>query len=102
MSERSETADPEQARESGRAFGKAIGQRTIEHMTRAGITLDQLPVIGAEGVAAIIARADALASSGLGRDIVAAWEEGAADAFHSELESAAWLLTADLQPGAKH
>ena len=102
MSEPSETTDPEEARESGRAFGKAVGQRTIEHMTRAGLTPDQLPVIGAEGVAAIIARADTLASSGLGRDIVAAWAEGAADAFHSELESAAWLLTADALPGAKH
>jgi hypothetical protein len=94
--------DPEEARESGRAFGKEIGQRTVEDMTRAGLTPDQLPMIGAEGIAAIIARADTLASSGLGREIVAAWAERAADAFHSELESAAWLLTADLQPGAKH
>jgi hypothetical protein len=102
MSERPETTDPEEARESGRAFGKAIGQRTIEQMTRAGLTPDQLPEIGAQGVADIIGRADTLASAGLGREIVAAWAEGAADAFHSELEGAALLLTADLQPGAKH
>jgi hypothetical protein len=102
MSELPEPTDPEDARESGRAFGKAVGHRTVEHMTRAGAAADQLPSIGAEGVAAIMARANALASAGLNREIVAAWMEEAADAFHSELESAASLLTADLEPGAKH
>ena len=102
MSESPETTDPEEARESGRAFGKEIGQRTIEHMTRAGLMPDQLPVIGAEGVGDIIARAGTLASAGLAREIVEAWAEAAADAFHSELATAALLLTADLHPGAKH
>jgi hypothetical protein len=102
MSELPQTSDLDDARESGRAFGRAIGQRTAEYMTRAGLTPDQLPVIGAEGVATIIARADTLASAGLDREFVAAWAEGAADAFHSELDAAASLLTAVLPPGVKH
>jgi hypothetical protein len=72
MSELPQTPDLDEARASGSAFGKVIGQRTAEHMTRAGATPDQLPLIGAEGAAVIIARADTLASAGLDREIVAA------------------------------
>jgi hypothetical protein len=102
MSELPPDPDLDEARASGSAFGKAIGRRTAEDMTRAGAIPDQLPAIGAEGVAAIIARADTLASAGLDREIVAAWMEGAADAFHSELDAAASLLKAVLPAGAKH
>jgi hypothetical protein len=92
----------ESAREDGETFGRAVGKRTAQEMTRVGLSSDQLKAVGSEGVANIITHANSLASAGLDRVTVAAWTEAAAEAFNAELESAASLLRAATPPGAKH
>jgi hypothetical protein len=97
-----ETPTVESARHDGEIFGRAVGKRTAQEMTRAGLSSNQLQLAGSEGVEVIIARANSLASAGLDRTIVAAWTEGAAEAFNSELSSAASLLRASTPPGLTH
>jgi hypothetical protein len=92
----------ESAGDDGETFGRAVGKRTAQEMTRAGLSPDQLKDVGSEGVAIIIARANSLARAGLDRLIVAAWAESAAEAFNAELESAATLLRAATPPGTLH
>ena len=102
MAEHPEYPTVESAREDGETFGRAVGKRTAQEMTRVGLSSDQLKAVGSEGIGTIIARANSLASAGLDRVIVAAWTESAAEAFNAELNSAASLLRAATPPGAKH
>src|SRR3954469_3913717 len=67
----------ESAREDGETFGRAVGKRTAQEMTRVGLSSDQLKAVGSEGVANIITHANSLASAGLDRVTVAAWTEAA-------------------------
>jgi hypothetical protein len=92
----------ESAREDGETFGRAVGRRTAQDMTRAALSSDQLKGVGSAGIATIIARSNSLASAGLDRVIVAAWTESAAEAFNAELASAASLLRAATPHSAKH
>jgi hypothetical protein len=92
----------ESARDDGETFGRAVGKITAREMTRTGLSPDQLKSVGSEGIGTIIARANSLARAGLNRVIVAAWTEGAAEAFNAELDSAASLLRADTPSGEKH
>ena len=86
--------DPESAREHGETVGREIGQRTAFAMLRTDLAGADLGRIGAEAVASIMAQADAMADAGAERSLVSAWTEGAADAFHAEMERAATLLKA--------
>ena len=91
--------DAEEARQDGQAFGQAIGRRVAAAMTQADLGGADVSAIGAEGAGTVLAKATALANAGLGRDLVEAWTDAAADAFRIELDRAAALLAA---PGSKH
>jgi hypothetical protein len=92
----------ENARKDGESFGRAVGKRAAQNITRPGLSSKQLERAGLDGVASIIARAKSLASAGLDPVMVSAWTEGVAGGFNSELDSAASLLRAASRPGAKH
>lgn len=94
--------DDETARRTGEAFGRGIGRHTAAKMTQADLTRADLRAIGEAGVATILARADVLAESGSDPARVATWTDGAADAFHAELDRAAALLSATDPSGRRH
>ena len=94
--------DEDQARDDGRVFGRAAGLRASSRMMAAEQDSGQLQAVGAAEVEAILARADAMASAGVDREIVAAWTDEAADAFNAELDRAASLLRAREASSSKH
>ncbi len=94
--------DDETARRDGEAFGRETGRHTAAEMTRADLTRADLRAIGEAGVSTILARAEALAEAGTDTACVAIWTDGAADAFHAELDRAAALLSSPDPSGRRH
>ena len=91
--------DVEAARQDGEAFGRLAARQASAAMTRANLTEAEAKALGADAVGTVLARANALADTGLSRDLVEAWTDAAAEAFNLELKRAAALLAT---PGTQH